>query len=445
MKHEYEQQLLSAILLNNNLFDKVIGILDLKYFEEENQPLWQKICDFRNQGKVADLITLSNEFDDEYYKYLKELFLLGATSYGIVDYAKLIYEKWKRQQIKTICSNAVDRFDKKEDSSEIISSIANCLDEVLTEKETRKESTDEAVDKACEIIEKAYQRKGVQGIRSGINLLDYKLGGFNGDELIVFAGRPAMGKTTIGLNLALESIKQKKHVVFFSLEMSKPQLMTRIVCKLAEVEVEKVRFGNVTEEEIMRIMEARTDVKRSISPYLTIFDKPSQTVAEIKAQSRMMKRRKKNDIIFIDHLGLINYQGSFKDNRVMQLTYITNSLKALTKELNLPIILLCQLNRAVESQEDKRPMLKDLRGSGSIEEDAESVIFIHRPEYYLENKEPESNNEKKYNDWAEAMAKYRNITQFHIAKNRNGSIGQVDVFLDMRINKMTNLERGFND
>lgn len=443
MKHEYEQHLLSAILLNNNLFDKVVGILDIRYFEEENQPLWQKICEFRNQGKVADIITLSDEFDDEYYQYVKELFLIGASSYAISDYANLIYEKWKRQQIKTICSNAVDSFDKKEETQEIINEISNCLDEVLTEKEIRQEGTNEAVDKAIEVIERAYQHKGVQGIRSGISLLDYKLGGFNGDELIVFAGRPAMGKTTVGLNMALEAVKQKKYVTFFSLEMSKPQLMTRIVCKLAEVEVERVRFGDVTEDEIMRIMEARADVKLSISPYLTIFDKPSQTVSEIKAQSRMMKRRKKNDIIFIDHLGLINYQGSFKDNRVMQLTYITNSLKNMTKELNLPIVLLCQLNRAVESQDDKVPMLKDLRGSGSIEEDAESVVFIHRPEYYLEKKDLEPDH-KEYEKWQEALRKNRNITQFHISKNRNGSVGKVDVYLDMKINKMTNLERNNN-
>lgn len=440
LKQEIEQYVIGNILSNNRRYDDVISFLKAEHFSDEHKPIFERISLLLNDGKPADPMTLRPYLGKETFAYLVKL---SSGYYGspVKDHAIMLVERWKKEKIMELFSTTEQKIKDGILFDELEADINQTLDHIFAKHSDGNLSTAATLDVVIKQIETSYKNKGqLAGISSGITLLDRKLGGFRGDELTVIAGRSGMGKTSFALNLTVAALKQKKAVCFFSLEMSKEQLLQRLVCMRAGVEPELVRNGEVTPQQMTSLIEAKEYSQREYEKTLTIFDRPAVTVSEIKADCRLMKRKKQCDMIIIDHLNLVRPENP-RATAVEGLTQITGALKALTKELKIPVILLCQLNRAVESQEDKRPSLKDLRGSGSIEQDAEQVIFLYRPEYYLAKKAPAEQSGIDYDKWREAMQEVKNKCLLIIDKNRNGSVGTVDIYMDVSVNKISNLER----
>lgn len=441
LKQEIELYIIGNILSKNSNYDSVAGFLKPEHFTENFKNLYAQMIGLLNDGKVADALTLRPFVDKETFKSLLKL---SGDYFGapIKDHAQMLVSMWQKEQLLNLFLDYEHQIQNGIILEEIEETLPQKIDHIFAKNSENNLSTGAAFDVVLQQIETAYNNKGkVSGISSGITLLDRKLGGFRGDELTVIAGRSGMGKTSFALNLAVAALKQKKSVCFFSLEMSKEQLLQRLVCMTAGVEPELVRNGEISPKQLEDIIKAKEYNKREYERILNIFDRPAVTVSEIRADCRILKRKKLCDLIIIDHLNLIRPENP-RATAVEGLTQITGSLKALTKELKIPVILLCQLNRAVENQEDKRPSLKDLRGSGSIEQDAEQVIFLYRPEYYLMKKAPENKTDGDiaFEDWKDELLKVKNKCHLIIDKNRNGSVGTVDIFMDVSINKIANLE-----
>jgi replicative DNA helicase len=441
-KLEIEQSILSAIICNNKAFDKCL-FLKPYMFSGINQEIFYQIDKLINAGKTADIFSITLRSEDQ-KKYLRNIAASMASIYNTDEYASYLLALYQKEQATLLVDTTKQALtrDGVQGIGEIYHDLVAGADKIFgISCEQDDGIIDEALNKAAYGIEQAFKTKGeFDGIKSGIALLDYKIGGFRGDELTVLAGRSGMGKTSIALNFMLSAVKQNKKVCFFSLEMSKVQLLNKLVCMRAGIEAEQARVGKIEDWQMKRVAEATRDMQDELRESLFIFDRPSLTVEQIKGTVRTMIRKKKCDIVFIDHLHLIGYSET-RDNETTRLARITAALKGLTKEFNIPVVLLCQLNRAVESQEDKRPSLKDLRGSGSIEQDAEQVIFIYRQEYYIARNKPEDeSNMIKMSEWDTKLQSAKNKATLIIDKNRNGSVGKVDIFMDIAINRIGNLE-----
>jgi replicative DNA helicase len=286
----------------------------------------------------------------------------------------------------------------------------------------------------------------VTGISTGLIDLDTKLSGFHNSDLVIIAGRPGMGKTAFAINFAFNACRSllkktepdlpKPSVGFFSLEMSSEQLSTRLLSMLTKVDSSLLRSGKVNEEHYNDLRRAATELAQM--PFF-IDDTPALTISAVRTRARKLKRKHNLGILFIDYLQLL--RGSNKsENRVIEVSEITQGLKALAKELNVPVIALAQLSRAVEQREDKRPMLSDLRESGSIEQDADVVMFLYREEYYLRRQEPKQ-DDVKYSEWVDKLSKVHNFAEILVAKHRNGAIGNVPVYYEDRYSTVSNLEK----
>ena len=286
----------------------------------------------------------------------------------------------------------------------------------------------------------------VIGISTGLNDLDAKLSGFHNSDLVIVAGRPSMGKTAFAMNFALNACKslisKNKEsetppcVGFFSLEMSSEQLSSRLLSMYTKIDSSALRSGKVNDEHYNEIQRAAVEI--SNLPFL-IDDTPALSISAIRTRARKLKRKFNLGILFIDYLQLIK-GSSQSDNRVLEISEITQGLKAIAKELNIPVIALSQLSRAVEQRDDKRPMLSDLRESGSIEQDADVVMFLYREEYYLSRKEP-APGDAKHAEWQAKLEQVHNVTDIMVAKHRNGPVGNVQVFYDSRYSKITDLHK----
>ena len=301
----------------------------------------------------------------------------------------------------------------------------------------------------------AYQRGGgLAGISTGLVDLDKKLGGLHESDLLILAGRPSMGKTSLATNIAFNVAKAYRRgrkpdgsegavnggvVGFFSLEMSAEQLAARILSEASEVPSEQIRRGDMTETEFRRFVDA---AKQLESCPLYIDDTPALPISQVAARARRLKRTHGLDVLMIDYLQLL--KGSSKSseaNRVQEVSEITQGLKAIAKELNIPVIALSQLSRQVESREDKRPQLSDLRESGSIEQDADVVMFVFREEYYREREKPADHELEKMSAWQEMMAKCHGVAEVIIGKQRHGPIGTVPLSFEGRFTRFGNLAR----
>ena len=292
----------------------------------------------------------------------------------------------------------------------------------------------EALALSVENAQNAFKSEGrIVGVTTGLNDLDHKLGGLHNSDLLIIAARPSMGKTALATNIAFNAakshLKQQKEgaiVAFFSLEMSSEQLASRILSSESGVSSDKIRRGELISQDFEKFM----DISKELSNIpLHIDDTPAISIAAIRTRCRRLKRKNELGLIVIDYLQLITSPGKRNnENRVQEISEITRSLKALAKELNVPIITLSQLSRAVEQREDKRPMLSDLRESGSIEQDADVVMFIYRKSYYLERKEPEEGTDQHLK-WQEEMGKIRNTGELIIAKQRHGPVGTIKFIL----------------
>jgi replicative DNA helicase len=305
---------------------------------------------------------------------------------------------------------------------------------------------------AINMAEKVFKsNSSVNGISTGLRDLDQKLGGLHNSDLLILAARPSMGKTALAVNIAFNAAelyartggKQGAITGFFSLEMSSDQLATRILADQSGISGDSLRKGNIHENDFRRFVEASQ--KLSQVP-LYIDDTPALTIGAIRTRARRLKRQHGLNLLVIDYLQLLRGTGSRQSetNRVIEISEITRGLKAIAKELQIPVLALSQLSRAVENREDKRPQLADLRESGSIEQDSDVVMFIYREEYYLSRTQPDMEDAEKFAKWQEKMDKAHNIAEILIAKQRHGPIGNVHLYFDGNLTRFADLDRTYN-
>jgi len=449
---EAEQALLGALLANNKAFESISDYLKANHFAD---PIHVKIYDVISKlilrGHVADTITLKNYFEQEGtlndvggYKYLVKLAESSSPLTNPDYYAQYIYEQYLRRELVSTGYEIVNRAMKEDIDSSASVQIEEAekrLYDLSDKGDSSRGFVDfsEALSASLSTIEKAYQREGnISGISTGLDDLDKRTGGLNNSDLIILAGRPAMGKTALATNMAYNvaelmsrdagSFDQKdRGVAFFSLEMSADQLATRILSSTAGISSQRMRNGDIDNGEFGRIAE----VIRSLEKMpLYIDDTPGLTINAIRNRARRLKRTKGLGLIVIDYIQLI--MGSSKRgeaNRVQELSEISRGLKIMAKELNVPVIALSQLNRGVEQRDDKRPLMSDLRESGSIEQDADIVLFVYRENYYIQNEEPKEtdNNytQEKHDKWEQKMKATKYRAEVIIGKHRHGPTGSV--------------------
>ncbi|TIM46454.1 replicative DNA helicase [Mesorhizobium sp.] len=462
---EAEQALLGAILVNNDAFYRVSDFLKSGHFYE---PLHRKIFDVAAElirmGKIATPITLKTFLpadervgDMTVAQYVVRLAVEAVTVVNAADYGRAIYDLATRRALITVGEDMVNiAYDAPVDMSpsEQIEDAERRLFELA---ETGRydggfESFTDAVKTAVDMANAAYMRDGhLSGVATGLRDLDRRMGGLQPSDLIIIAGRPGMGKTSLATNMAFNiaeayvpaqqadgSFKAANGGVvgFFSLEMSSEQLATRIISEQTEIPSSKIRRGEISEMDFEKLV-ACSQTMQKIP--LFIDQTGGISIAQLSARARRLKRQRGLDVIVIDYIQLM--QGSFaksSQNRVQEITEITTGLKALAKELAVPIIALSQLSRQVESRDDKRPQLSDLRESGSIEQDADVVMFVYREEYYLKNREPKPGTDE-YIKWEHEMNEMRGKAEVIVAKQRHGPTGSVSLAFQGEFTRFSDL------
>jgi replicative DNA helicase len=462
-----EQMLLGAILINNEAINRVGDFLAAEHFHEPvHQRIYEAIQTFLERGIIATPVTMKNYFDKDAAladiggaEYLARLAGLSVTVINIVDYGRTVYDLAVRRKLIEIGEDIVnDAFDKEIEvtANEQIEQAEQVLYNLASEGRSDtgfialKKSLKEAIDRA----QLAYKHQGkVSGVSSGFNDLDNLLGGLQNSDLLILAGRPSMGKTALAINIALNGCEYlydiaKKEtnnpqlappaVGFFSLEMSSEQLAARMLSMVSKVNASKMRTGNLTDEDFTHIVRANKELQDL--PFF-IDDTPALSISALRTRARRLKRKHNLGMLVVDYLQLLRgVTKAGEGNRVQEVSEITQGLKAIAKELNIPVIALSQLSRAVEQREDKRPQLSDLRESGSIEQDADIVMFIYREEYYESRKEPREGS-PEHDTWQSRMNEIMNVSDVIIAKQRHGPIGTVQLYFDSKTTKFGNLEK----
>lgn len=458
-----EQMLIGAILVNHDYLNTVSEFLRSDhFFEPIHQNIYNAIEVIIEKGLIATPVTLRSMLErDELFQqlggsdYLNKLATLSMMVINPLDYGRIIYDLAVRRSLiqigEEVVNNAYDsslEYDASQQIEHAEGKLYNLASEGINDKSFVKIAV--SLSESLANIDRAMKNSNhVIGISTGLIDLDRELSGFHNSDLVVIAARPSMGKTAFAINLAINAcnsmkLKNKeqekdKSVGFFSLEMSSEQLATRILSMHTNIDSSALRSGHVTEENYNRL---RREIIALDLPFF-IDDTPALSIAAIRTRARKMKRKHNLGILFIDYLQLI--RGINKsDNRVNEISEITQGLKAIAKELNIPVIALSQLSRAVELREDKRPMLSDLRESGSIEQDADIVMFIYREEYYLTRKEPPSSDAKyaeKHAEWLSNLNQVYNIADIIIAKHRNGRVGSIKLHYDGQYSKFSNLQK----
>ena len=460
-----EQMLLGAILTNNELLNYVSEFLrDEHFFEPIHQKIYKAIEKITEKGLTATPITLRSMLtQDELFQevegaeYLAKLITMSMMVINPVDYGKIIYDLAIKRNLINIGEEVVNNaynssleVEAKEQIEHAEAKLYDLASEGLNEKSFTKIGI--SISESLASINRAMKNNDhIIGISTGLIDLDNKLCGFHNSDLIILAGRPSMGKTAFAINLALNACNNMRlknirdnqeiqSVGFFSLEMSSEQLTTRLLSMCAEIDSTSLRTGILGEEKYNRL---RKEANTLSELQFFIDDTPALSISAIRTRARRMKRKHNLGILFIDYLQLIRGV-SKSENRVSEISEITQGLKAIAKELNIPVIALSQLSRAVELREDKKPMLSDLRESGTIEQDADIVMFIYREEYYLTRKEPTA-GDAKHAAWLDKLNKVYNIADIIVAKHRNGPVGNVPLYYDSQFSKFGNLEtRTFN-
>ena len=460
---EAEQALLGAILVNNDSFDRVSDFLKPEHFAEE---LHRRIYEIAGQliraGKLATPVTLKTFLGEQDLggmtvpQYLARLAAEATTIINAVDFGHAIHDLALRRDLISIGEDVVNTaYDAGVDSSPRIQ-IEEAERKLYAIAETGRYEGGfhrfaEALTNAVDMAASAWEREGgLSGVASGMHDLDKMMGGLQPSDLIIVAGRPGMGKTALATNIAFNVARSYRGepqpdgtvttanggiVGFFSLEMSSEQLATRIIAEQAEVPGYKIRRGDITESEFHRITQAARDMQ-SIPFYID--HTGGISIAQLTARARRLKRQRGLDLLVVDYLQLLSGSRSRGDNRVQELTEITTGMKALAKELNVPIIALSQLSRQVESRDDKRPQLSDLRESGSIEQDADVVLFVYREEYYLKNKQPREGTPEFIN-WQGEMERAHGKAEVIIGKQRHGPTGTVELAFEGEYTRFSDL------
>ena len=450
-----EQALLGAILSNNLALEKVENFLEPEHFSSKiNALIFKTLKKLISNDQVADLNTLKVflENDQDFISNggISYLLKISENSISIINskqYGELIYDLFIRRKLINLGTNLInDSYDNFEDKNSdiIIENTESNLYNLTSDGDTQNgpKQFDNILSVTIDYAEKAYKKSSdVIGLKTGLNDFDKKIGGLHKSDLIIIAGRPSMGKTAFATNIASnicngKNNDNKTNVLFFSLEMSSEQLATRVISELSQISSEGIRTGNLSKTDFEKIIVASEQLK-NLS--LFIDDSPALTISSIRTRSRRLKRKFGLDLIIIDYLQLITGESrNSNDNRVKEISDITRGLKAIAKELNIPVVALSQLSRKVEEREEKRPQLADLRESGSIEQDADLVVFLYREEYYLARTEPPEGTEK-HAMWTSKMEKVHNIAEAIVAKHRHGPISRVKLHFSATNTKFSDL------
>ncbi len=458
-----EQALLGAILVNNEAFYRVSDFLEAEHFYEDlHRRIFEVAASLIKAGKVATPVTLKTFLGDAdlggitVSQYLARLAAEATTIINAMDYGRTISDLSTRRKLIAIGEDTVNAaYDAPVDSTPR-EQIEDAERKLFALAETGRYDggflrfTD-ALTAAVDMAAKAYQREGkLSGISTGLVDLDRMLGGLQPSDLVILAGRPAMGKTSLVTNIAFNIAKAYRGekrpdgtietmnggiVGFFSLEMSAEQLATRIIAEQSGIPSYKIRRGDIREDEFYKLTDAAREMQ-SIPFYID--QTGGISIAQLTARARRLKRQKGLDVLIVDYLQLLSGSSKKGENRVQELTEITTGLKALAKELSVPLIALSQLSRQVEARDDKRPQLSDLRESGSIEQDADVVMFVYRDEYYLQNREPKPGTQEHL-DWQAEMDRAHGKAEVIIGKQRHGPTGTVQLAFQANITRFTDL------
>ena len=454
---EAEQAVIGSILVSNDIFDEITPIIDAqKFFDPIHVKIFETIENLINKGLLANPITLKNHFENN--EGLKELggqeYLIKITKFSTsvkqaIDYANIVQEMHVRRELikisEFVSHEASNDVESPSSGEEIIISAEKSLFD-LAERGHFNQSFmkfESALKQTIEMARSAYQNdEGIVGVPTGLTDLDSRLGGMHKQDLIIIAGRPSMGKTALATNIAFHAAKNiekkgsKSTVAFFSLEMSSEQLSTRILSEQARIRSNDIRRGKVSEKEFEQFIETSKNI---FELPLYIDETPAITIAAISNRSRRIKRLFGLELIVVDYIQLMKSSGKKEYNRVQEVSEITQGLKALAKELNVPVLALSQLSRQVEQRDNKKPQLSDLRESGSIEQDADVVMFVYREAYYLENKEPTLGS-IEHAEWQQKMDEISRLADIMIGKQRHGPTGNIKVEFEAMYTKFKDLE-----
>ena len=457
---EAEVALLGSILVNNDIIDEVSTIVNSSiFYDPAHIKIYEVIESLNNKGMIANPITLKNFFEKDDMlnevggtEYLVKLTRFSGSAKQAIDYAKIIHEMYLRRELVLISdklsADTLNANSHEQNAENIIEGTEKSLFD-LAERGSFSQSFlkfNEALDQTIEMATLAMKSdQGIVGVPTGLTDLDGKLGGLHKSDLVILAGRPGMGKTALATNIAyhaaqnLLSRQEKSSIAFFSLEMSSEQLSTRILSEQARIKSDDIRRGKVTETEINRYIETSRNI---YNLPLYIDETPAITIATLSNRARRIKRLFGLSLIVVDYIQLMRAPNTNKrgDNRVQEVSEITQGLKALAKELKVPVLALSQLSRAVESRDDKKPQLSDLRESGSIEQDADVVMFVYREAYYLENKQPKLGS-IEHAEWQSKMNDVNGLADIILGKQRHGPTGTVKVEFEGIYTKFKDLSK----
>jgi replicative DNA helicase len=464
-----EQALLGALLANNRAYERVSDFLAAEHFADPiNGRIFQAIARRIDQNQIADPITLRSEF--EHSGILDEV---GGTAYlaqlltamvGIInasDYGRVIYDSWVRRQLidigEVVVNNAFGA-EPELDGTKQIEAAEQQLFDLATRgrSDDRMVAFEKALAGAINAAALAFKQPGgVSGLSTGLRDLDKKTGGLHKSDLLILAGRPGMGKTALATKIAFGAArslmvqpgeaKKRGSVVIFSLEMSSEQLATRLLSEESRVSGERIRKGEIGEREFSRFVGVSKELQ---SLPLYIDDTPAITLSAVRTRCRRLSRTQGLSLVVIDYLQLMRPSpGTRAESRVLEISAITMGLKALAKELEIPVLALSQLSRSVESREDKRPQLSDLRESGSIEQDADAVMFVYRDEYYLQQRAPkqmafdrEDQFQTAVDKWQRDMESVHNKAELILEKQRHGPTGKIELFFEGEFTRFADLD-----
>ena len=446
---EAEQSVIGSILVSNEIFDEINTLItNINFYDPMHQKIFSAIENLIYKGILANPITLKNYFDNEndeinIPEYLIKITKFSTSSRQAIEYSKIIYDMFVRRELIKISEQTI--YSAKENDLDtsgqnIIENSEKLLYD-LAEKGTFSSSLirfDDAMKQTIEMASAAYKNEGgIVGVPTGLRDLDDKLGGLHQSDLVIIAGRPSMGKTSLATNIAFNAAKNiqengtKSSVAFFSLEMSSEQLSTRIISEQARIGSNDIRRGRISDEQFDQFLETSKDI--SELP-LFIDETPAISIAAMSNRARRIKRLHGLDLIVVDYIQLMKGTLNNRDGRVQEISQITQGLKAIAKELSVPVLALSQLSRQVEQRDDHKPQLADLRESGSIEQDADVVMFVYREGYYLQRKEPREAT-VEHAEWQAKMNEVAHLAEIIIGKQRHGPIGKVTLEFEERFTK----------
>jgi replicative DNA helicase len=452
---EAEQAVIGSILVQNEIFDEINTIISsVNFYDPMHQSIFSAIESLVYKGMLANPITLKNYFENEKDELNVPEYLVKVTKFSTpprqaIEYSRIIYDMFVRRELVKISENTIDaaKLNALDVNGQNIIENSERLLFDLAEKGSFNSSLvkfDEAMKQTIEMATTAYKNEeGIVGVPTGLTELDDRLGGLHNSDLIIIAGRPSMGKTALATNIAFHAAEKIQHsgkkssIAFFSLEMSSEQLSTRILAEQARIKSNDIRRGKITDDQFDKFIETSKNIAELP---LYIDETPAISIAAMSNRARRIKRLFGLDMIIVDYIQLMTGSLNNKDGRVQEISQITQGLKAIAKELRVPVIALSQLSRAVEQRDDHKPQLSDLRESGSIEQDADVVMFVYRAAYYLQRKEPQAAT-VEHAEWQAKMSEIAHLAQILIAKQRHGPIGNIDLEFEEMFTKFKDLQR----